>query len=99
MNDDSIEPSLAVFEKLVGQEFSVQSGDQLIRLTLTEVTKLPAAATRTDLGRRQDPFVLLFKEVTDFQPVQNTYTAKTVAGTVVLFLVPVGFGEYEAVFN
>ena len=99
MNGKILSPSYAVFEKLLGEEFSVQTADQSIRFKLIEVSKLPPATTRTDLGIRQDPFSLLFKEVTDFQPDQGTFTVNVDAGTVDLFLVPVGFGEYEAVFN
>jgi hypothetical protein len=99
MKSEKLEPSYSVFEELIGEEFTAQSGDQLIRFKLTEVAKLPPATTRTDLGIRQDPFSLLFKEVTNFAPDQKTYTVNTDVGTVDLFLVPVGFGEYEAIFN
>ena len=99
MNSEKLESTFETFEGLQGEEFSAQHGDQIIRFKLIEVSRLPPATTRTDLGIRQDPFALLFNEVTDFQPDQGTYTVKNEVGTAELFLVPVGFGDYEAVFN
>ena len=99
MTGEKLEPSFTAFEALLGEEFSVQPGDELIRFKLMEVSNLPPATTRTDLGIRQDPFSLLVKEVTNFQPDQGTYTVRTDVGTVDLFLVPIGFREYEAIFN
>ena len=99
MENDRIETSYTAFEKLIGEEFSLLSEDQPVRLKLTHVSRLQPATNRADLGIRQDPFSLLFKELTDFQPPQKTYTVESESGTVDLFLVRVGFGEYEAIFN
>jgi ribosomal protein S18 acetylase RimI-like enzyme len=99
MKGEQLEPSFEAFESLLGDEISVQSGDQSIRFKLIEVSRLPPATTRTDLGIRQDPFSLLFKELTNLQPDQRMFTINTAAGTLDLFLVPVGFGRYEGIFN
>ena len=99
MEREKLEVSFTAFEALIGEEFSIQSDDRLMRFELVEVAKLQPATTRTDIAVRQDPFALLFKELTDFQPDQKTHIAKTATGTVEMFLVPVGFGEYEAIFN
>ena len=99
MGQDKLDVSFTAFEALIDEEFSIQSDERLMRFKLVEVARLPPATTRTDIAVRQDPFALLFKEMTDFQPDQKTYIARTATGTVELFLVPVGFGEYEAIFN
>ena len=91
--------SYTLFEKLLAEEFSVQSGDQLLRFKLIEVTKHSPATAPSDLGIRQDGFSLLFKEVTNFQPGQGTFMITFEFGTIDLFLVPVRTGEYESVFN
>ncbi|MEQ1905403.1 MAG: hypothetical protein ABL888_14535 [Pirellulaceae bacterium] len=99
MTGKTLKPDATLFEGLIGREFSVTSREQPIRFQLVQVSKLRPATTRTDLGIRQNPFSLLFKEVTEFKPGQGTFTVNTDIGSIDLFLVPVGFGEYEAVFN
>ena len=99
MNSEIIEPSYTLFEGLIGREFSAQTGDQTIRFELIEVSKLSPSTNREGLGIRQDPFSLLFKEITDFQPEQGSFELNIGVGTAAVFLVPVGHGEFEAIFN
>ena len=99
MKDNRLVPELSVFEKLLGGELSAQSGGADMRFKLTEVSKLPPTITQTGRCIRQNAFSLLVKEVTNFKPDQGIFTLDTDLGVIDLFLVPVGSGEYEAIFN
>lgn len=99
MKGDRLIPELSVFEKLLDGELSAQSDGADIRFKLTEVSKLPPTTTQAGRCFRQDAFSLLVKEVTNFKPDQGIFTLDTDLGVIDLFLVPVGSGEYEAIFN
>ena len=99
MTEKKLEASFSTFEKLLEQEFSIDLSGQQVRLKLVEVSELQPATTRTDLGIRQDPFSLIFKELNESNLQQGMYTVVSTTGSIDLFLVPVGFGEYQAIFN
>lgn len=99
MKGKKLESDFASFENLLGEEFSTHLDDLLIRFKLTEASRLPLPADQAGAGVRQDPFTLLFKEVTGIRPEQGIFTVDHNTGTIDLFLVAVGSGQYEAIFN
>ena len=94
-------PSRTVFEPHIGRPFRVRvDGHRVIELTLVEATDLPPATHRDDLPIRNDPFSLVFRGDADAQLEQRMYVVEHEAtGPMDMFLVPIGFGDYEAVFN
>jgi len=90
-----------MFDPLVGTEFRIATGGlQAVPVELVGSTALTPAATRDDLPIRTDPFSLVFKGSHDLDLEQRIYELEHEdLGSLELFLVPVGFGEYEAVIN
>ena len=99
IKDERLQPSYDVFEKLLGSQCSSQLDGQVIEFKLAEVSRLTPATPETESGSQQAAFSLLFKEVSDFQPAQRIFTINTDLGHIDLFMVQVGPGEYEAIFN
>ena len=101
MDETTIRPSAALFEPLLGNEFDVHvETDQVSKARLVEVTPLPATAARDDVPLRKDPFSLIFKVTGDAQLEQRMYTVEhETSGALDMFLVPVGFGEYQVIYN
>lgn len=100
MSDDRRLPWLATFEPLVNFPFSVELDGRRIGLTLVEAQALPPATRRTDLGIRNDPFSLVFRAENSVNLPQNSYEVNNdTLGSTRMFLVPIGFGECQAVFN
>ena len=100
MNEELDRPVLETFSKCLGDDFEIQLDNQTINMRLVEATELPPATSRTDLGIRQDPFSLIFKVDDGMQLQQRIYELKhKTIGTTIMFIVPVGFGEYQAIFN
>ena len=91
----------AMFDPLVGATFHIVTGDhQTVSVELIESTALTPQTTRDDLPIRADPFSLVFKGDRDMTMAQQIYEVRHPdLGSFELFLVPIGFGEYEAVFN
>ena len=91
---------LDTFQDRLDEQFAVQLDGQTVNLVLAEATALPPATTRTDLGIRQDPFSLIFKSREGIDLPQQTYEVQHESiGPIQMFLVPVGFGECQAIFN
>ncbi len=90
-----------LFAPHIGRSFRVRiDGRRAIELTLVEASELSRATTRDDLPIRNDPFSLVFRGDADDPLEQRMYVVEHEAtGPVEMFLVPIGFGDYEAVFN
>ena len=98
---DTIEiHDVSQFADQVGSEFRIEVGeDQFITATLTEATALNTSATGAGQLSRE-PFSLLFETGDDTVLQQQIYrVAHEKLGEFSLFLVPVGPGQLEAVFN
>lgn len=94
-------PTKSTFDALLDRSFRVRLGHQLVtELRLIEATELTPATCRDDLAIRQDPFSLVFRGPKETPLGQRTYVIEhDVTGPLEVFLVPIGFAEYEAVFN
>ncbi len=94
-------PVAESFESLVRSEFVVRSdSDREVKLELAEVTRLASATHRHDLPIRKDPFSLVFAGAPDHALEQSSYWVEhPKTGAVEMILVPIGFNEYEAIFN
>lgn len=101
MDDIPDRPTADMFEPLLDSQFSVQIDPQAVaQARLISVTRLPPATTREDLPIRKDPFSLVFKVTNQVEFDQRIYSVQHESnGTVEMFLVPVGFAEYQAIFN
>jgi hypothetical protein len=99
MKTRKLESNFINFESMLGEEFTAHSGDLLVRFKLIEASKLPRPEDQARIAVQEDPFSLLFKEITNIRPEQGIFTVDHDKGTVDLFLVAVGTGEYEAIFN
>ena len=101
MTKAASELSQSMFDPLVGATFHILTGDhQSVPVELVESTALTPPATRDDLPIRTDPFSLVFKGDRDLTLAQQIYEIRHAQlGSLELFLVPIGVGEYEAVFN
>jgi hypothetical protein len=102
---DLRELTRATFERLVGSDFRVLVDEtRSVSVKLVQCSALPPASQRADAAIRAEPFSLLFKGSQDLVLEQQIYRLEhsdpdTDLGSLELFLVPVGFGESEAVFN
>ena len=101
--ENDVRPKLAMFEALVEEAFEiVVTENQSVKLRLVEAVALKPATTRDDVPIRKDPFSLVFKTIDPDSSVldQRMYRVNhDSTGPLDLFLVPIGLGEYEAVFN
>jgi hypothetical protein len=94
-------PTLAMFDGLVGATFRAHTGGgDAVDLRLVEATALPPTEARADLPIRKDPFSLVFRAEPAQELSQGIYHVDhPESGSTDMFLVPVGFGEYQAIFN
>ena len=101
MTVDLLELSRATFERLVGSDFRVLVDEtRSVSVKLVQCRALPPASQRDDPAIRAEPFSLLFKGPRELVLEQQIYRLEHPdLGSLELFLVPVGFGESEAVFN
>lgn len=89
----------SLFRHRIGDTFVMQNDAQTVTMKLTEVEDLPPATRRPDLNIRQEPFSLIFKS-DDASLDQGTWqVTHAEIKTIEMFLVPVGFGEYQVIFN
>lgn len=89
---------LTSFEAHVGSGFRLSGTD--IELTLKEAVAVGAPNTNIGDNIREQAFSLLFDGPRDPMLEQQTYELEHAEmGKLVLFLVPVGPGEYESVFS
>ncbi len=87
--------SLAQFTPLVGQVFNAQAAEGSLELRLIEATALSPSGVG-----RHEPFSLMFVSAGDVWLTQGTYALEHAAlPELTMFLVPVGPGQYQAVFN
>lgn len=90
------EPTAEMFRSHIGTPFSidVERGEPL-ELVLDEVTVHPSGR-----GPRQQPFSLVFTGASDRLATQGNFQLRHPAlGDLLLFMVPIGPGRYEVVFN
>ena len=94
-------PTIAMFTNRVGDKFRVRIDEEkILEVRLIEATPLPVATNRDDLPIRKDPFSLVLKGSAEHPLQQRMYTVEHEAlGSVGMFVVPIGFGEYEVIFN
>ena len=89
-----MDASPQLFEPLIGEEFRVAAAGVEFGLRLADLRRLPGGGPRTE------PFALLFTGAGGTpQLSQGTYRVVHPKAEFEVFLVPVGPGEYEAVFN
>ncbi|MGI9518343.1 MAG: DUF6916 family protein [Pirellulaceae bacterium] len=89
----------SLFRPRSGDTFFMRNDAQTVKMQLTEVEDLPPATRRPDLSIRQEPFSLIFKS-DDASLEQGTWqVTHAEIETVEMFLVPVGFGEYQVIYN
>ncbi len=91
---------VSTFSEHVGGLFRIEIGpEQYAEATLVEAEALNSASRPQDLQSRQ-PFSLLFHLQGDVDLPQQTYpVSNDQFGCVPLFLVPVGPGQMESIFN
>jgi hypothetical protein len=91
----------ATFDPCLGTRFLVHVDEgRTVQLELTQVKELPPAERAKEFNLREEPFALLFKSPDNESLEQRLYKFEhEQLGTLDIFIVPVGFGEYEAVFN
>ena len=101
MDSNLVDPTAEMFEPLLDSEFDVHIDPQTVAVArLISVTRLPPATTRQDLPIRRVPFSLVFELISQIEFDQRMYTVQHESnGSFEMFLVPVGFGEYQAIFN
>ena len=101
MNDPPRRLTAEMFDPLIDGAFAFHvRSEKIANAKLIEIKRLPPSTERKDLPVRQDPFSLIFKVVGDVQLEQGTYeVVHETDGTTEMFLVPVGFDEYQAIFN
>ena len=90
-----------MFGPLVGSDFLLHvDPDHRIRMKLIELTPLAPVTTHADLPIRQDPFSMVFRTVDGSHIDQRTYVVEHPhVGTIEMFVVPIGMGEHEVIFN
>lgn len=93
--------SQATFDRLVGSGFRVLvDEDRAVSVKLVECRALPHVSRREVLAIRAEPFSLLFEGPGDLVLEQQIYRLEHPdLGELDLFLVTVGPGKIEAVFN
>jgi hypothetical protein len=86
---------------LLETEFRIVVDDvRTVPVRLMESSALPPVMTGDDSTAPADPFCLVFEGNRDLNLEQRIYTVQSKElGTLELFLVPIGRGVYEAVFN
>ena len=90
---------LATFEKMLDEVFVVETEGASTQLRLITVTELTKATEKPNI--RQEPFSLIFQLVEGNPLEQGTVILRQPANSFefAMFLVPLGFDEYESVFN
>jgi hypothetical protein len=94
--------TLESFTPHVGGAFRLSTPDgTALTLTLYEAQSLASPGTRADGDRRtREPFRLLFRGPALPILPQRTYPLEHAAlGRLELFIVPIGPGQYEAIFT
>ncbi len=88
------------FQNFLHDEFFVSHDGQVFGLQLVEVGDLPFSGGPADRGVRQNPFSLVFRSAVENQLPQGVYELDHPAmGATKMFLVPVDFGEWQAIFG
>ena len=98
---DTIEiHDVSQFADQVGSEFRIEVAEgQFVTAKLAEATALRTSATGTERPSRE-PFSLLFATGDDAVLQQRIYrVVHEKLGELSLFLVPIGPGQLEAIFN
>lgn len=91
--------SISEFEDCLNQEFSIEVGDHHIELRLCDC-KLSKFEAHDESDHARHPFALTFAGEGQPQLNQGTYILNNeTLGRVTIFLVPIGTGKYEAIFN
>lgn len=90
---------VSVFAEHVGSLFHIELGpDQVVDVKLVEADALTIGSGSAGLSR--EPFSLLFAVQGDINLQQQTYqVSHEQLGELPLFLVPVGPGQLESIFN
>ena len=98
MNQD---PTLADFQTHQGSAFRATGDDgQRVELRLTEVAPLSRAAGSGSHPLHREPFSLVFTSAPEVRLPQRIYALEHEhLGQLDIFLVPIGIGQYEAIFN
>ena len=91
---------VSVFSKHVGSQFQIEtSSGKRVSAELVEVAALDTAGQQPDESRRE-PFSLLFAVTSGADLPQQIYKLSHEAlGELQLFMVPLGSGQMESVFN
>ena len=98
--DPVIQPTAAMFETRLHESFLLEPDEgEAIELRLVECELLPSTTARKAPLIRQDPFMLIFEGGGDSSLAQGTYMLRLDERRMRLFLVPVGCGQYQAIFN
>jgi len=92
--------NVTVFSPYVGKRFDIEiDGDQVVFAELVEASAIDAGPRNSSLAPRE-PFSLLFAVEGNIELPQRTYQVHHESlGNVPLFLVPVGPGRMESIFN
>lgn len=92
--------NVSIFAEQLGSEFRIEIGtDQFVATELIEAEALDAGTRSSELPSRE-PFSLLFQIDGDIDLRQQTYRVHHDSiGELMLFLVPVGAGKLESIFN
>ena len=91
---------VSIFAEYLGSLFRIDVGpDQFVNAELIEAEALDTAPRGAGLPPRE-PFSLLFAVQADIELPQHTYrVSHERLGELPLFLVPVGSGQMESIFN
>lgn len=80
--------------------FNAEQAEQKLEVKLVETTELKPSSTNPKHELRQDPFSMIFEGPKETLLEQGTYKFEhEQLGELDMFLVPVGPGEYEVIFN
>ena len=92
--------NVSVFSPYVGNRFEIEIGeDQFVNAELVEADTIDAAPGNSAEARRE-PFSLLFAVEGNIELPQQIYQVRHKSlGNIPLFLVPVGPGRMESIFN
>ena len=95
----------AMFDPCLGTTFTIRAfnaeqTEQKLEVKLVEATELTPSSTNPKHDLRQDPFSIIFEGPKETLLEQGTYKFEhELLGELEMFLVPVGLGEYEVIFN
>ncbi len=91
---------VSIFAEYLGSLFRIEAGpDQFVDAKLIEVEPLDTGSRAAQLPPRE-PFSLLFAMQANIELPQHTYrVSHDRLGELPLFLVPVGSGQMESIFN